>query len=290
MTLGGSRDRHDPRLLRQQPGQGDLRRRHALALRYLPQHAHQRLIGPARFGAEARHHVAKIAAVKGGVLGDGAGEKALAERAEWHQTDAQRCQRRQDFTLRLAPPQRIFALQRRDRLHRVSSPNGLRTGFRQAEILHFPFANQLLHRTGHLLDRHLGIDTVLIQQIDRLHPQALQRTFHRLANMLRTAVQHLLPRRLRQVETELGGDDDPIAHRRQRFAQQFLVRERTVNLRGIEERHAFVDRGADQIDRLPFIGGRAVAKAQSHTAQPQRRDFQPFAPQFACLHLHSPTD
>lgn len=181
-------------------------------------------------------------------------------------------------------------MQRRDRLHRVSSPNGLRTGFRQAEILYFPFADQWLHRTGHLLDRHLGIDAVLIQQIDRLYPQALQRTFHRPANMLRTAVQHLLPRRLRQIETEFGGDDDPIAHRRQRFAQQLLVRERTINLGGIEERHPLVNRGADQFDRLPFVGGRALAKTQPHAAQPQRRYFQPFAPQLACLHLHSRAD
>ena len=42
-----------------------------------------------------------------------------------------------------------------------------------------------------------------------------------------------------------------IAERRQRLADQLLVRERTVGLRGVEERDAALEGGADQRDHLP---------------------------------------
>jgi hypothetical protein len=45
VQLGGARNRHDPRLLRQQPGQRDLGRRRAFALRDLAQQIDQRLVG-----------------------------------------------------------------------------------------------------------------------------------------------------------------------------------------------------------------------------------------------------
>ena len=41
-----------------------------------------------------------------------------------------------------------------------------------------------------------------------------------------------------EVEAELRRDHDLIADRGERFADELLVRERAVDLRGVEERHA----------------------------------------------------
>ena len=51
-------------------------------------------------------------------------------------------QSRQDLRFGLAPPQRIFALQRRDRLHRMRAADRLHAGFRQAEMLDLALADQ----------------------------------------------------------------------------------------------------------------------------------------------------
>ena len=48
VELGRARDRHDPGLLREQPGERDLRRRRALALRDRADQIDQRLVGGAR--------------------------------------------------------------------------------------------------------------------------------------------------------------------------------------------------------------------------------------------------
>jgi hypothetical protein len=49
----GAGDRDDPRLLREQPGQGDLAERDPLALRDLPDQVDQREVGPEGIGLEA---------------------------------------------------------------------------------------------------------------------------------------------------------------------------------------------------------------------------------------------
>jgi hypothetical protein len=41
-------------------------------------------------------------------------------------------------------------------------------------VLHLAFPNQVLHRSCHVFDRHLGIDAVLIGQADRLDAESLE--------------------------------------------------------------------------------------------------------------------
>src|ERR1035437_5512471 len=104
MQLGGSRDGNDPGLLSEQPGKSNLRVGYALLCGDLAQHIDERLVGLAVLFVEARHHVAKVRLIKGGVCVDGSSQKALAERAEGDEADSQLFERRQDFLLRLAPP------------------------------------------------------------------------------------------------------------------------------------------------------------------------------------------
>jgi hypothetical protein len=62
-------------------------------------------------------------------------------------------------------------------------------------VLHFPFGDELLHRPGNVFDRNPRIDTVLIEQVDRLDTQALQRSFDRAPDRVGAAVEtrKLLP-------------------------------------------------------------------------------------------------
>ncbi len=75
---------------------------------------------------------------------------------------------------------------------------------------------------------------MLIEQIDAIGPQPLQRGVGDRADALRPAV---LAGFVESpvLEAELGGNHDLVAEGRQRLANQFLVGERTIGLRGVEE-------------------------------------------------------
>ena len=94
----------------------------------------------------------------------------------------------QDLVLGLAPPQRVFALQRRHGLDRVRAADRLHAGLGQAEVLDLAFANQVLDGSGDVLDRHVGIDAVLVEQIDTVRLEPLQRRLGDLADVRGAAI------------------------------------------------------------------------------------------------------
>ena len=115
------------------------------ACRDLTEQIDQRLVGFARFRREARHDVAEVGGLSNCVFCvDGAGEEALAQRAEGDEADAEFFERGQDLLFGLAPPERVLALQGGDGLHGVGAADGLRAGFGQAEVLHLAFLDQVL--------------------------------------------------------------------------------------------------------------------------------------------------
>ena len=108
-------------------------------------------------------------------------------------------------------------------------------------MLDLAFLDQLLHRSRHVLDRHVLVDAMLIKQIDGIDFEPLERALCDLLDVLRPAVQawtplHAAGIELRvEVESEFRGDHDLPAERGEGFADEFLVRERTVDLGGIEK-------------------------------------------------------
>ena len=160
----------------------------------------------------------------------------------------------------------------------------LRACFRQPEVLHLAFLDQLLHCTRDIFDRHVRIDAVLIEQIDDVGLEALQRRLGNFLDVLRPAVQALIWLAVR-LKPNLVAITTSFAKRRQSLAHQLLVRERAIDFGSIEECHAPVDRRPDQRNRLLLLRRRAIAKAQSHAAQPECRNFQLAFSQFALLHL-----
>ncbi len=127
--------------------------------------------------------------------------------------------------------------------------------------------DQVAHGSGDVLDRHVGIDPVLVQEVDRLDAQALQRAIHGPANMLRAAADPMVLARLGiDVEAELGGDHHRVADRAERFADHLLVGEGPVDLRRVEEGHPALHGGADQGDTLVLGQFGRVAEADAHAA------------------------
>lgn len=120
-----ARNRHDPRLLGQQPCKRDLCRRRLLAGCNAGYDIDQGVIGLAGIRREARHGITEVGAVELRVFVDRTGQKALAEWTEGNKADLKFFQRRQDFLFWLPPPQGVFALDSGDRLNGMSTANSL---------------------------------------------------------------------------------------------------------------------------------------------------------------------
>ena len=61
-------------------------------------------------------------------------------------------------------------------------------GFGQADVADLALLDQLGHAADRLLDRHVGIDPVLVEEVDRVDAEPLQRAFAGAAGIGRAAV------------------------------------------------------------------------------------------------------
>src|SRR5215467_572673 len=86
MELGCAGNGNDPGLLRQQPGESDLRGSRLLLLSDGADQIDNRLIRFSVLRREARNDVAEIAFVELGVFADFAGEEAFAQRTEGNES------------------------------------------------------------------------------------------------------------------------------------------------------------------------------------------------------------
>ena len=116
-------------------------------------------------------------------------------------------------------------------------------------MLHLAFLDQTLDRAGHILDWHARVDPMLVEEINHLDTQPLQRRVTHLADVLRPAVEaHRLLRLEVDIGAELCGNHHLIPHRLQRFTDHFLIGEGAIDLGGVEEGNATLYRRADQGD------------------------------------------
>ena len=65
-------------------------------------------------------------------------------------------------------------------------------------------------------------------------------------------------------------DDDLIANRLERFADELLVGERAINLRCVEQRHAALNGRPDDGDHRVLVGVASVRAAHAHTTKTER--------------------
>ncbi|MNE30256.1 hypothetical protein D3C80_1237620 [compost metagenome] len=288
MQLGRAGDRNDPWLLRQKPRKRDLGRRAALFIGYGLEKVDQRLVLLHRLRRETRQDVAEITLAELRILVHRAGEKTLAKWAVGNEADAEFLAGFENAVgLDTAGPERIFVLQHGHRLYCMGAAHRVGAGLRHAEILDLTLGNQVFHRAGDILDRHVGIDAMLIEEIDHLDAETLQAAFYRLPDMRRLAVQAGLLA-VDEVEGKLGGDDELIAERLQCLADHFLVGKGAVDLSRVEKRYAAFDRLTDQGDAFLFADLVGITEIQPHAAKAECRHFKAGLSEDALFHILSP--
>ena len=151
-------------------------------------------------------------------------------------------------------------------------------------MLDLALLNQGLHRARHVLDRHVRVNAVLVEEVEGLDPEPLQRTLGDLPDVLWSTIQTRLLSLGAELETEFGGDDHFAFEWGEGFAHEFFVREWAVRFSRIEERDAALNGRPKKRDHLLLVCRRTVAKAHSHTAEPASRDFQTALSKFALFH------
>src|SRR5208282_5490630 len=289
MQLGCAGDWNNPWLLGEQPGERYLRGGRLLPLSDLAEQIHEGLIRLEGLWGKTRQRAPEVRFVELGVFVHLPGQETLAERAIGNKADSEFLQGRQHFRFRTSRPQRVFALDCSDGLDGVSATNGFCSRFRKAEVLHLTFMNQVLHGSGYVFDGHVRVDTVLIEQIDGIDLEALNRGFSDLLNALGAAIRtNETGTSVRlEFEAELGGDHHFPTERRKSFAHEFFVGERTIDFSRIEECYAAFHGGAENRDHLLLVSSRTVRKAHSHAAQAKGRNVQVIISKFALLHFFS---
>jgi len=59
----------------------------------------------------------------------------------------------------------------------MSATNGSCARFRHAKVLPLPLLNQVLHRARHVFDRYVQVHSVLIEEVNSLDLESLERGF-----------------------------------------------------------------------------------------------------------------
>jgi hypothetical protein len=122
-------------------------------------------------------------------------------------------------------PQGVLTLQCGDRLDGVGAADGGSPGFGHAEVLDLACLDELLDRARGLLDRDVGVDAVLVVQVDHVGAESTQGALDSgpdllgptpQAGPLSVGVEH---------EAELAGDHHLVAYRCQGLADELLVDE-----------------------------------------------------------------
>ena len=216
-------------------------------------------------------------------------EEAPAERRVRDQADAELAQGREDLVLDMPGPQRVLGLDRRDRMDRVGPADRLGARLRESEVADLAGRDELGHRPDGLLDRRVGVDPVLVVEIDVVDPQAGQRSLARLVDVLRTPADRPRRRIARaQPDPELRSQDDLVAPVGDRPPDQPLVGMGSVHVRCVEEVAPQVQRPVDRRRRLGVVG-RPVERRHPHAAEADRRDLRSAAAKSPSLHPSLPS-
>src|SRR5437764_6831961 len=145
------------------------------------------------------------------------------------------------------------------------------------EMAHLALLDETAHRADRVLDRHVGIDAVLVIEVDRIDAEALQAGLAGLLHISGAAVDAIGAAGLSGL-AELGGDDDFVAlgprELAQRAAKQFLVMAPAIHVRAVEMIDAELD-GAPQQGLGRLVVARAVSAGQRHAAEPDRQYLRP---------------
>jgi hypothetical protein len=140
---------------------------------------------------------------------------------------------------------------------------------------HLALLDELRHRADRLLDRDFRVHAMLVVEIDVVGAQALERAVDRAPNVIRGAIEvanggHVAGDRVVHSPGELGGDHILVAVPFDRTADQLLVGEWAVELRGVDEVDSDLEPALNGPDRLALVC-RAVEGGHPHASEADGR-------------------
>src|SRR5262245_17916599 len=145
--------------------------------------------------------------------------------------------------------------------------------------------DELGHRADGLLDRRVLVDAVLVVEVEVVDSEALERCFAGLTDVGGVAAATPPLSVLAAYVAELRGEHDVLATSGDGAPDEPLVRERPVDVGGVEEVDAEAERAVDRRQSLLLVA-RPVELGHAHAAEPDRRHLEPLA-EGAPLHLLS---
>jgi hypothetical protein len=113
------------------------------------------------------------------ILGQRSGEESAAQRTVGDEPDAEFGAGGHDVVLDVARPQAPLGLDRGDRVDGVGSAEFVGGDLGEPDVADLAGLDEFGHRADGLLDGNLGIGTVEIVEIDRLHAEAAERCLAR---------------------------------------------------------------------------------------------------------------
>jgi hypothetical protein len=154
----------------------------------------------------------------------------------------------------------------------------------EAEVADLALLHELGHRADGLLDRRVGIDAVLVVEVDVVQAETLQRALAGPLDVLGAAVDAAALSIVGVADDpELRREHDLIAAIGDRAPDEALVGVRAVDVGGVEEVDAELERAVDDGDRLVVVV-RAIELGHAHAAEAEGGNRGAGAAQGACLH------
>ena len=178
-----------------------------------------------------------------------AGEQAAREREVGHEAHVQSLRERQHVVLGFTLEQAVLVLDGDEprpavRLRQLVGLGQLLGGeVRASDGARQPLRHELLHRPERLRDRRDPVGAVVVEEVDVVHPQALERRAERPARVLARAVEPVA-----HVVAELGRQHDAVAAALEQLAEEALaVPAVAVDVGRVEEGDAGVEGGVDDL-------------------------------------------
>ena len=144
----------------------------------------------------------------------------------------------------------------------------LRACLGQPEKADLALLHEARHLADRLLDRHRGIDAMLIVQVDHADTEPRERTFTRRPDVLRPAVDAAILGARPAHDAELGRELDHVPVAPDRTADQLLIGVRAVHVGRVEESHAEIDGAMNRRDRfgVGFVAA-GIEVGHAHAAE-----------------------
>ena len=136
----------------------------------------------------------------------------------------------------------------------MRAANGIRASFRQPEVAYLARAHQLGHRADGFFDWRLGVNAVLIIEIDAIYIEPAETRVARLFHVLRFAVDSAEAwcARIPQ-DAEFRRDDDAMPFAADAASEQLFVGVGSVNVGSIEKSDPELDRAFDRSKRFRIV-------------------------------------